>query len=207
MSEGTNHLRPIANRSWLLSESAQRAARLNATPLVRIDSVRENLEVIQVDSTEREVELSENVVTEHEFPFTNFDESLFVTNPTDPTDEIRRETRRPRPYISRTLSNISLLREFSLTSYESDIFDPEEIYRHLRGEMSVTRTPPEHAMSIPVDIDTEMSIPLQTAHRLEQQNIEAGRTRCAPTREDADNNTTILNLLREIRRDINSLIA
>jgi len=60
-------------------------------------------------------------------------------------------------------------------------------------------------MSIPVDIDTEMSIPLQAAHQLEQQNIEAGRTRRAPTREDANNNTANLNLLREIRRDINSL--
>jgi len=92
MSEGTSHLRPpIANRSWLLSEPAQRGARLSATPQVRIDSVRKNLEARY--STEREVESSENVVTEREFPFTNFDESLFVTNPTDPTDEIRRETR------------------------------------------------------------------------------------------------------------------
>jgi len=99
MSEGTNHLRsPIANRSWLFSESAQRAARLSATPPTGIDNVRENLEARY--STEREVESSENVVTEREFPFTNFDESLFVTNPTDPTDEVRRETRRPRPYIS-----------------------------------------------------------------------------------------------------------
>jgi len=87
MSERTNHLRPIANRSWLLSEPAQRATRLSATPLARIDSVRENLEVRY--STQCEVESSENVVTEREFPFTNFDESLFVTNPTDPTDEIR----------------------------------------------------------------------------------------------------------------------
>jgi len=161
MSEGTNH-RPIANRSWLLSEQAQRAARLNATPLARIDSVRENLEVQY--SIEREVESSENVVTDREFPFTNFDESLFMTNPTDTTDEIRRETRRPRSHISRMPSNTSLHREFSLTSYESDIFDPKEIYRHLRSEMSVTRTP-EHAINIPVDIDIEMSIPLQAAHR------------------------------------------
>jgi len=130
-----------------------------------------------------------------------------VTNPTDTTDEIRRETRRPRPYKSRTPSDISLHREFLLTSYESDIFDPEEIYRHLRSEISVTRTPPEHTISIPVYTNTEMSIPLQAAHRLEQQNLqlEAGRTRRAPTREDADNSTAILNLLREIRRDINSL--
>jgi len=132
MSEGTNHLRPpIANRSWLLSEPAQRAAGLSAIPQARIDSVRENLGARY--STEREVESSENVVTEREFPFTNFDESLFVTNLTDLTDEILRETRRPRPYISRTPSNISLRRKFSLTSYESDIFDPEEMYRHLRN--------------------------------------------------------------------------
>jgi len=149
MSEGTNHLRPpIANRSWLLSETAQRPARLSATPQARIDSVRENLKARY--SIEREVESSENVVTKREFPFTNFDESLFMTNSTDPIDEIRRETRRPRPYISRTPSNVSLHREFSLTSYESDIFDPEEIYRHLKGKMSVARTPPEHTMSVPV---------------------------------------------------------
>jgi len=61
MSEGTNHVRPIANRSWLLSEQAQRAARLSATPLTRIESVRENLEVRY--SVEREVESSENVIT------------------------------------------------------------------------------------------------------------------------------------------------
>jgi len=124
-----------------------------------------------------------------------------VTNPTDPTDEIR-ETRRPRPYISKTSSNVSLRREFSLTSYESDIFDLEEIYR---GEMSVTRTPLKQTMSVPVDTDTKMSIPVQAARRLEQQNIEAGWTRRALIREDADNNTAILNLLHEIRRDVNSL--
>jgi len=65
MSEETNHLRPIANRLWLLSEQAQRAARLSATPLARIDSIRENLDVRY--STEREVESSENVVTERDF--------------------------------------------------------------------------------------------------------------------------------------------
>jgi len=69
--------------------------------------------------------------------------------------------------------------------------------------MSVS-APPEHTMSVPMDTDTEMSIPVQAARRLEQ-NIEAGRTRPAPTREDADNNTAILNLLHEIRRDVNSL--
>jgi len=164
MSEGTNHLRPsIANRS-LFSESAQRAARLSATLQARIENVRENLEARYV--IEREVESSENVITEREFPFFNFDESLFMTNPIDSTDGIQRETR--RLFISRTPSNVSLRRKFSLTSYESDIFNPEEINRHLRNEISVTRTPSEH-MSVFVDMNTEMSISVQTARRLEQQ--------------------------------------
>jgi len=47
-----------------------------------------------------------------------------------------------------------------------------------------------------------MSIPLQAARWLEQQNIETGR---APSREDADRNTAILNLLYEICRDVDSL--
>jgi len=50
-----------------------------------------------------------------------------------------------------------------------------------------------------------MSIPFQAMRRLEQQNLEAGRTRRAPTHEDADNNTAILNLLHEIRRNTDSL--
>jgi len=61
----------------------------------------------------------------------------------EPTDS-GREDRQPRPRISRTPSNVSLRREFSLTSYESETFDPEEVYEHLRGEMSVTRIPPKY---------------------------------------------------------------
>jgi len=64
---------------------------LSATPQAKIDSVCKNLDARY--STERKVESSENVVTEHEFPFTNFDESLFVINPTDLINEIRRKTR------------------------------------------------------------------------------------------------------------------
>jgi len=84
MSERTNHLRlPIANRSWLLSESAQRSARLSTTPQARIDSVRENLEARYL--IEREIIRKRR----HRVRISIFGESLFVANPTDPTDGIR----------------------------------------------------------------------------------------------------------------------
>jgi len=194
MSAGTNPRPPIANRSFVLSESARRAtARLSEPPRAELDRERRNIET-QYPGNETG---SSNVVVEREFPFNNIDESLIVTEPTDSTDEIRRDERRPRPRISRTPSNVSLRREFSLTSYESDIFDPEEIYRHLRGEMSVTRTPPEYALSNAA-ADADQDIPRQAAHRLEQQLTDTGRTRRPPRREDTDH-TAILELLREMR--------
>jgi len=110
MSEGTNPRPPIANRSFVLSDSARRAtARLSEPPRVELDRVRRNIES---QYPGREVE-STNVVIEREFPFNNVDESLLVTESTDSTNEIRREERRPRPRISRTPSNVSLRREFS----------------------------------------------------------------------------------------------
>jgi len=46
---------------------------------------------------------------------------------------------------------------------------------------------------------------LSRPHAGSNSRIEAGRTRRASPREDADNNPAILNLLHEIRRDMNSL--
>jgi len=100
-------------------------------------------------------------------------------------------------------SNVSLRREFSLTSYESDIFDPEEIYRHLRDEMSVTRTPSEHAAAN-ATTDADHDIPLQVARQLEQQ-IAQGLNRRAPRREDTENYAALLELLREMRVEVRSL--
>jgi len=196
MSEGTNHPRqPIANRSFVLSESARRAtARLSEPPRVELDKVRRNIET-QYPGNEVE---SPNVVVEREFPFNNVDESLLVTEPTDSTNEIRREERRPRPRISRTPSNVSLQREFSLTSYESDTFDPEEIYRHLRGEMATARTPPEYLNTA---TDADQDIPRLAALRLEQQNADTGRTRRPVGHEETDH-TAILALLREMRTEM-----
>jgi len=198
MSAGTNHPRPpIANRSFVLSDSARRAtARLSEPPRIELDSVRRNIET---QYPRNEIE-SPNVVVEREFPFNNIDESLLVTEPTDSTDEIRREERQPRPRISRTPSNVSLRREFSLTSYESDTFDPEEVYRHLRGEMSIARTPPEYALTNTAT-DADQDVPRQAAHRLEQQNANTARSRRPSRREETDH-TAILELLREMRTEM-----
>jgi len=122
-----------------------------------------------------------------------------VTKPTDTTDEIQQE-RRPRPRISRTPSNVSLRREFSLTSYESDTFDPEEVYRHLRDEMSVACTPPEYALTNTAT-DVDQDVPRQAAHRLEQQIADTARSRRPPRREETDH-TAILELLREMRTEM-----
>jgi len=198
MSEGSNYPRPpIANRSFVLSASARRAtARLSEPPRIELDNIRRNIET-QYPRSEIE---SPNVVVEREFPFNNIDESLLVTEPTDSTNEVRREDRRPRPRISRTPSNVSLRREFSLTSYESETFDPEEIYRHLRGEMSVARTPPEYTLPNTA-ADADQDAPRQAAYRLEQQIADTGRTRRPPRREDTDH-TAILELLHEMRTEM-----
>jgi len=181
MSAGTNSRSPIANRSFVLSESARRAtARLSEPPRVELDSVRRNIE----PQYPREVE-SPNVVVEREFPFNNVDESLLVTEPTDSTNEIRREERQPRPRVSRTPSNVSLRREFSLTSYESDTF---------------ARSPPEYALPI-MATTADQDVPRQAAYRLEQQMSDAGHTRRPTGREETDH-AAILELLREMRTEM-----
>ena len=156
MSGSGNARTPIANISWLLSESAQRAIQIGAIPRITDDSVRRNLDNQYSDASDPE--LQEHIVSEREFPFTSFDESLFEIRP------IRlREGRRPRPFVSRTPSRVSLRREFSLTSYESDIFNPEEIYQltenmsvvHTSNERNRTSNPPEiprrHTINRPHD--------------------------------------------------------
>jgi len=95
----------IANRSFVLSESARRAtARLSETPRTELNSVRRNMEAQYMRSAIESL----NVVVEREFLSNNIDENLLVTEPTDSTDEVRREDRQPRSCISRTPSNISL---------------------------------------------------------------------------------------------------
>jgi len=121
MSMETNYPGPpTANRSFVLSESTKRVtARLSETSRAELDSVRRDLES---QYPRREVE-SPNVVVEREFLFNNIDESLLVTEPTDPTTKVRRNK---QPRISRTSSNIvtteilsDLLRERDFRSRRS----------------------------------------------------------------------------------------
>src|SRR5436190_3341218 len=202
MSEGRNvPQRPTANRSWLLSEPAKLAINRSLLPRVQLDTACANLETRY--SSDSESEQAENVITEREFPFTSFDASLFTT---DPIDQTRIEQKRLRPFISRTPSNVSLRREFSLTSYDSDVFDPKEYYRENSQKMSVTRTPTDRTTNAPQDLmDMEMPRPNTQSRRLARQASETERTPYTATQNNADNNTEILNLLREMRTEINAL--
>ncbi|XP_070159225.1 uncharacterized protein [Polyergus mexicanus] len=206
MSEGSNIPKPIANRSWLLSEPARRAIKLSLAPRENSYNVRKNLETQY--SSESEPELPENVVTEREFPFNNFDESLFPRNTTDPTDDTQRETRRTRPYISRTPSRVSLRREFSLTSYESDLFDPEEIYSQQESNMAESRNPRENTpANLPQSaVDEEIERMRRSIHQMDRNIVEADHTPPHErNREEKGDYTQIIHILNEIRADIHSL--
>ena len=201
MSEGSNvPKRPIANRSWLHSEPARRAIKLSLTPRENLDNTRRNLETEY--SSESESELPENVVTERDFPFNSFDESLFPNNTTDPTDDLQRETRRTRPFISRTPSRVSLRREFSLTSYESDQFDPEEIYNHL-ANMAEARFPPERTpANVPQSaVDAEIENMRRSIRQMGQNIAEADNTPPAYREERREINESS-NEMREIMREM-----
>src|SRR5580765_4664116 len=206
MSEGNNVPKPpIANRSWLHSEPARLTLRALQTPR-NLDSARRNLES-QYSSDSEPEPLPENVVSEHDFPFTSFDASLIAHNATDHNHENQNETRRTRPYISRTPSRVSLRREFSLTSYESDTFDPEEIYQLQGNNMPAPHTPLEQAGANvhPTAVDNEIARLRQTIGRMGQQIDEGLHTSSAAARQEPNDNNQILDVLNLIRADIHAL--
>lgn len=116
----------------LFSESARRMLETNTYTPVQIatdafieirDSARKALNWY---GSRESLSTSPNVITQREFLFNGIDTSLINS---DITDAHRSINGRTRPYLSRTPSQLSLRREFSLISYENDIFDPEEIYK------------------------------------------------------------------------------
>ena len=188
---------PEANESWLFSESARQAisyCELNlawqATQALREerDSVRRALEY----PSESDNELPEHVVREREFPFASFDSSLFGNNAVDATRPDR-AYRRTRPYISRTPSRVSSRGEFSLTSYDSDIFNPEEIlerYTMSANEQSETQQFLDNA-------ECEM----QQLHQEVTENPAERVVRPDPARErDDEIRATLRAVIQEIRR-------
>ncbi|KAM0731569.1 hypothetical protein ACS0PU_002629 [Formica fusca] len=130
MSENRNApQKSIANKSWLFSEPANRAIRNSAVSPIRVavealrdirDNVRRNLNELNSSENLSEPELGANVVIEREFSFGELDNSLIANNIELDVD------------VASSISASSRLthrREFSLTSYDSSIVDPDEIYR------------------------------------------------------------------------------
>ena len=136
------------NTSWLHSDPGVRARKPNALSPVRViieavqdirNSVRRNLERHYSNDSAPEPELSPNVVVEREFPFDELDASIIQNghdeNPVPPTDEQAVES------VDSDIS-ITLRREFSLSSYDSSIFNPEEFYTAARNLRRMANQPP-----------------------------------------------------------------
>ncbi|XP_024892140.1 uncharacterized protein LOC112467669 [Temnothorax curvispinosus] len=156
-----------------------------ATTQATLDNVRVALETRHSDS---ETELLENVVTEREFPFGEIDEGLFSNDPIDRTDE---KPRRSRPYVSRTPSRVSSRREFSLTSYESDTFDPSEYYRENGGETRMERPLLEER--------THTNQPQAQVKEIEMAQSQSD-AQYAPLSTETHDVREIYNLLREMQK-------
>ncbi|XP_039315510.1 uncharacterized protein LOC113006333 [Solenopsis invicta] len=133
-SEPSSPHNPERNTSWLHSEPGARARRPDALSPVRViaeavqdirNSVRRNLERHFSSDSASETELPPNVVVEREFPFNELDPSIIQNgydgSPIPPTDN------QPVESIDSNIS-ITLRREFSLSSYDSSVFNPEEFY-------------------------------------------------------------------------------
>ncbi|XP_029675231.1 uncharacterized protein LOC115242830 [Formica exsecta] len=215
MAEILEEMEPVVSPNPSLSSTRLHAdasaVSLSHLPPIKLPLFDDNFDECVIAQTARRIpepELSENVVTEREFPFNNLDESLLPRNMTDPTDNTPRETRRTRPYISRTPSRVSLRREFSLTSYESDLFDPEEIYSQQENNMAESRNPQERTPANPPKsaVDEEIENMRQSIRQMDQNIAEADRTPPPEiNREERGDYTQIIHILNEIRADIHSL--
>jgi hypothetical protein len=112
-----------------------------------LDSVRRNLESRFADDDTPELELHPNVVREREFAFEDVDTSVVRANNSSQNNENNNANDNDRLTPTQldarseasgsTPSRVSHRGEFSLTSYDSDIFDPtEEDYTPLANKMS-----------------------------------------------------------------------
>jgi len=193
MSDGQLYKnRPKQNTSWLHSEPSRRARRPSSVSPVRVieeavsdirESVRRNLETRYSSESSPEHELHPNVVIEREFSFDNVD--INIT-----TDNNRRDENGPHPTYARSESiesRISHRGEFSLTSYDSSVFNPEEFYLEQRTDMATQppNTPREGTSGerpvTSADIDAEINrLRMTTTHSHRGQ--EQIRT-CQDTRD------------------------
>ena len=126
MSENTGTPNTLTPRQSQQSEAARRT--LETSPRTPVQIATDALTEIR-NSTQKALEYGSsdsgttspvNVVYQREFPFLDIDPSLLLT---DAIDDQSTDGQ-----ASSTISHPSQRRDFSLTSYDSDIFDPEEIY-------------------------------------------------------------------------------
>src|SRR5580765_3304672 len=208
MSEGRNERpRPTANASWLFSEPANRAIRYSLLSPTRIveeavrdirDNVRRNLNEDYSSGSLAEPELGANVITEREFSFGEIDTDLITSN----------ELQNPvAESITSTPSRLTHRSEFSLTSYDSSIFDSEEIYR--AQNMSQLRiTSPRHVPA--EDVDREIERLRDEAERTPNEanpriQDEARRVTIEPPNEVRDMLYDLMREMREMRMEIDNL--
>lgn len=198
MSEGQETPRlPVKNSSWLHSAAARLTVRSLPLTLQNLNSVRRNLETDL--SSDSDNELPTNVINQREFPFASFDASLFANS--DPLRETRDEPRPPRPRISRTPSRVSSRREFSLTSYESDIFNPEEIYTR-QDNMAEESNANANASFPPTAVDAEINALRRTIDDMGRNLETDSRPPSAATRDEI---SQILSMIQAMHAELHTI--
>jgi len=195
MSDGEidRHRLVERNTSWLHSEPARRTRRPTPLSPIRIveqavidirESVRRNLEAYYSSESSPEPELHPNINIEREFPFDDIDPSIINHNGRD-EDEIHPTYARSEN-TERTESRVSHRGEFSLTSYDSSVFNPEEIHPVIQEMATPQRNAPreetagEHRISS-AEIDTEIDR-LRNANHVTPRRPEQPRA-CQETRD------------------------
>ena len=155
MSEGESGRGPPRENlnSWLYSEPARRALRPSPLSPVHVlagrveqavrdisDSMRRNLATNYSSESSPEPGEHPNIVIEREFPFDDIDVSL-LPGPSR-TDQNYLQPTNARTDISDSDISVTRRREFSLTSYDSSVFDPEEYYTANRNTRDMATQPP-----------------------------------------------------------------
>jgi len=188
---------PIRNQTWLHSDVARKAIQTAINPIRVIedatrdisDSVRRTLQFTNSDSESDENIAHPNIDTERDHTFGEVDASLLPA-----LDEtiIEIKNKKHRPQFSRTPSRISEYSEFDLTSYDSSVFDPNEIREERTQTMSQRRNSVTDA-----EVDAEINA-LRDQHNLQNRTDEP---RAGPSRESE----IPMSALQQIREQLATL--
>ncbi|XP_071627755.1 uncharacterized protein [Temnothorax longispinosus] len=231
MSENENPPAEL-NQSWLHSETSRRARRNRPLSPVQTteegvsdnrETVRRNLDEYYSSESESEPELHPNSVIERE----QFDDSVIILDArvigqNNCPDENRLHPSHAHAQsedANSTTSKRTHRREFSLTSYDSSVFDPQEYYsapRHVNVIEMAEATNSNHdannvndnAPITPEEIDEEIN---RLNLVLSQRGTPANHrnripARAGPPRDDRDSILDeILNGIRNLQDRVNQL--